>query len=101
MEAVRRALEHIGGDASPGQIVEYVKTHHGHDMTPKFASSYKSTILRTEARRQVPQRFQEESDDFGASEGVSLRDIKTLKELAGRYGADQLRELLDLLYSND
>jgi hypothetical protein len=115
MEAVRRAIQSLGDEAAPADICRYVKENHGIEMTPKFASSYKSTILRKEGRRQPRSRriIEEESEDtYGyagmyeeareetAGASLSLRDIKTLKDLADRVGPHQLRELLDVLYPN-
>jgi hypothetical protein len=44
MEAVRRAMNSLGFDASPLEIQKFVKDNYAQDMHANMVSSYKSTL---------------------------------------------------------
>src|SRR5947209_4187438 len=46
MEGVRRALNELGPDAMPADIISYVKRKFDMDLSATMASSYKSSISR-------------------------------------------------------
>jgi hypothetical protein len=103
MEGVRRALGELGKDASTAEIQGFLRDRFGIEMSTKMVSSYKSALLRKDrARQQGGRKPREEAapqpGPAPARGEVSLKDIRTLKEIADRLGAKQFRELVDLLF---
>jgi hypothetical protein len=96
-EAVRRALAALGGDATPTEIQGYIKSNFDVDMTTKVISVYKSKMAKKRggARRKAPGG--QPPATSGLQEAISLRDLRTLKELKDRHGLTRLRELLELV----
>jgi hypothetical protein len=96
MEAVRRALAALGPKARPPEIGAYVRQHFGKVIPPNHISSYKSTLTR---KGRKPGRPRAEGDGHhGGADGLSLRDIRAVKELANRIGVARFRELVEVLY---
>jgi hypothetical protein len=103
MECVRRALHYLGPDASPKQLRAYIRREFHLRMDQKMLSSYKGSILRKAAGQSglisrqgngaaTPVR------GAGPADGsISLDDLRAIKELAGRLGAEQLRGLAGVL----
>jgi hypothetical protein len=96
MEAVRRALGHLGIDSKPKAIHEYVKEAYGIDMDPNMISSYKSSIKRESAGRSSS-RGPRRAAGRGRAAGISLEEIEAVKKLTDRMGAEKVRQLAQLL----
>ncbi|HYT88644.1 MAG TPA: hypothetical protein VEL76_08035 [Gemmataceae bacterium] len=122
MQAVRRALNEMGPDATPSQMQPYIKQKFGIDMSTDHISTYKGDIRRKakEAKKAAPKAAAAakpaaakpaakgkakakaapaaaaKAPPKAAGGSVSLHDIQTLKGLVGRVGAQQLRTLIDL-----
>jgi hypothetical protein len=101
MEAVRRALSELGKDAKPLQIQAWVKEKHGIEMSADHVSVCKGTILRKARgkRKAAAVRPREQARPAPAAQrnGISLDDIEAVKGLVGRVGADNLKQLVDVL----
>jgi hypothetical protein len=95
MEAVRRALGTLGRGAKPKAIHTHIMSEYHLDVHPNMISSYKSTILKGSGKKGKKRGPKPKSN--GASRGNIINDLKTLKELTTRLGANGVRELLGLL----
>jgi hypothetical protein len=103
-QAVREALEGMGMDASPAAIQSHLREKLGLDLSTNMISSYKSQIrsqagLRSTRRRRGRPRGMGGAQSSGrmATEGITLKDLRTLKEIADRLGVNRLRDLFDIL----
>lgn len=107
MEAVRQAMDALGYDASPTEVQTYIKDNFDVDMSPNMISSYKSTV-RSKAglsgRRKKRGRPKKDaaattsaSPSVSFHEAVTWKDLRTIKDIAGRIGKKGMRELLELL----
>jgi hypothetical protein len=102
-DAVRRALETLGADAKPLDIQRFVKEHYDIDISTKVISVYKGKLGRTGRRRGRPGRKPRPEPAAAsapratAAGEVTMKDLRTIKELSDRVGAGRLRELLELL----
>jgi hypothetical protein len=107
MEAVRRAMDALGYDASPSEIQKHIKDNFDVDMNANMISSYKST-LRSKAgiagrrkKRGRPKKAvaatTHDSTSVSYHDAVPWKDLRTIKDIAGRIGKKGLRELLELL----
>jgi len=112
LQCVREAIAELGNDAQPKDIQDFLKRRFNLDMNTKFISTYKGTILRSAARESgvirepaaavppaesvaVPPR---ESVAVAARNGgLSVEDIRVIKELVDRIGAGPLKELAEVL----
>ena len=111
-EAVRRALAELGKNAKPSEIKPFVKERFGIEMSADHISTAKGTILKKAktkkktkaavkreaaptAPAQATPRPRPETGQAGG--GISLDDIRTVRELLDRVGADRLRALIELL----
>lgn len=108
MEAVRQAMTALGDDASPNDIQAYVKEKFGQDIHTNMVSSYKSAVrkklgLRGRRRKRGRPRKTEAAAVHAAPaamtshEGISWKDIRAIKDVAGRIGKKGLKELVELL----
>lgn len=109
MEAVRQAMATLGYDASPLEIQKNIKEQFDVEMTSSMISSYKST-LRNKAgmagqrkKRGRPQKINDIAPMTATPEVVTFhdavpwKDLRTIKDIAGRIGKKGLRELVALL----
>jgi len=94
MEAVRQALGTLGRGAKPKAIHSHILSEYQLDVHPNMISSYKSTILKGsgKGKKRGPK-----PKSNGAKGHNIISDLKTLKEMKARLGADGVRELLGLL----
>ena len=103
MQCVRDALDEMGNDAQPKDIQGFLKRRFGLDMDTKFISTYKGTILKEAARKSGVTRRPAAVAASSAPKvargngGISVEDIRTVKGLVDRLGADGVRELAEVL----
>jgi hypothetical protein len=96
MEAVRRALAEMGKDAKPLQMKDYIKSHLGVEMSADHISTYKSSLLRAGLGKKKPGP-KPKMASAAAQGGFSVEDVRAVKELANRIGADKVRQLAEVL----
>jgi hypothetical protein len=105
MEAVRQAMNSLGYDASPLAIQKFIKDNFNQDMSANMISSYKST-LRAKAglagrrkKRGRPKKTDAAAPAPAAAshDAVPWKDLRTIKDIAGRIGKKNLRELVEWL----
>ncbi len=98
MEGVRRALAEMGMDAAPKQIQEFLKSKFGIYMEPGMISNYKSSLKSPGKtainRNRKPGRPAAASSATGR---ITLDDIRAVKEVVDKIGADNVRQLADVL----
>jgi hypothetical protein len=107
MEAVRQAMGVRGMDASPTDLHDYILREMNLDISPNKISSYKSSIRkkaglkgrrrkkrgRKPAEAAVPAALPAEP----VSDGVSIKELRALKLVADRLGADRFREVVEFV----
>jgi hypothetical protein len=99
MEAMRRALSELGSEAKNSDIQQYIKSKFDLDMSTAMISSYKTHIRkrgRTGRKRGRPAGSG--SAKATSVAGLNVDDVRAVKDLADRLGADKLRGLVDVLY---
>lgn len=104
MEAMRQVFDAYGYDIKPLEIQGHLKKTFGIDMDPKVISSYKTSILskkkgkkgrkKTAAATETPQMAAAPVSHAG---GITIDDIRAVRELAYRIGADKVRQLAEVL----
>ena len=92
MEAVRRTLADLGPDAKPADIQKHVKDKFGIGMEMNMVSNYKSH-LRTTTKKTTRGHVAPTK----TAPGITLQDVQVVKELVGKLGVDQVRELAQVL----
>jgi len=107
MDAVRKAMRELGKDAQPAKMQGFIKERFGIDMTPNHISACKGEIRRKRARKAKAAAAKPPARAAGAARvqapraagtaTLSIPDLKAIKALMRRVGADQLRALVDLL----
>jgi hypothetical protein len=118
MEAVRRAVAELGKDAMPVRIQQFVKDRFGVEMTTAHISVCKGSILRERSGkgkkapvkpaapavatkkaspRSLVQRSAAAETPAPSGDAVTLEDVRTVKELLGRIGTRNVRQLVDVL----
>ncbi len=93
VEAVRQAL--ASGVESSKKGMAYIQRKFGMRMKPQAYYSYKSQILRTNGngkptsvvRVPTPAKPKEKND---------LGDFRTVRDLVEKYGAEQMKEIVEL-----
>ncbi len=106
MEAMRRTLAEMGQDAKPLDIQSHVKSEFGIDMNTNVISAYKSTLKAGKQPAAKPAKAATAPAANGAKaakapahkteSGISVDDIRSIKEVADRIGADRVKELVDV-----
>lgn len=104
MDGVRQSLQALGKDAMPVAIQEHLKKTFSIDMTPNTISNYKSLIQNSGKKRGRPKKAatapssrQPRSKPAATNGAISIDDIRTIRELASRIGAQQLAQLAEVL----
>jgi hypothetical protein len=105
MEAVRQAMGKLGYEASPLEIQKFIKDSFNVDMSANMISSYKSTLRNKAglAGRRKKRGRPRKVDTAAAApvtafhDAVPWKDLRTIKDIAGRIGKKNLRELVDWL----
>jgi hypothetical protein len=115
MQAVRDVISKHGKDTMPTEIVKLVKDEHGVTMNADMASTYKSSALkhlglggvrkgkpgRKPGRKPGPKPALAangaKTSPKASGGAISLADIKAVKELAAKLGADKVRQLAEVL----
>jgi hypothetical protein len=106
MEAVRRILTESGNDAMPLDIQAQLKKKFGIKMEATTISNYKGIIIRGGAPKKIgrPKGTKLGRPPGGPSvakasgtANISIEDIRAVKALAERLGADKLRQLTEVL----
>ena len=99
MEAVRRTLKKLGYDVKTQTAKNHILEEFGLDLTNNKVSAYKSNIRR-DAGLTKSRGAHANGARAGSSAGAfQMGDIQTVKELVGRLGANQVRELIAVLHS--
>jgi hypothetical protein len=104
MDLVRKALKRLGNDAKPKRIQGYLKKRYGLEMSNDMISTYKGNILKKAAgeSRIIPQpeaaapRPAKEPASNGGD--IRIEEVRAVKELADKIGAEKVRALVDVLY---
>ena len=105
MEAVRRAMDSEGYDASPLAIQKFIKQNFDVDMSANMISSYKSTLRAKKGlagrrkKRGRPRKSVSESASPAVTghDAVPWKDLRTIKDIVGRIGKKNMRELVEWL----
>jgi hypothetical protein len=107
LEAVRRSLAELGNDTKPLALQDHLRKKYGIDMDPSYISKYKSLVLTTAKKRKVSKPKAAVVATVvvappvarmpGPTGGISLDDLRALKGLGDRLGADKVCELVGLL----
>ena len=110
-EGVRRALDALGKEASPKEIDEYIRREFNIKMSLPHISTTKSNILRGQGkgrrrrgRRKKGAKVATGGQPASAATAFSLKDLREIKTLVDRVGAEkfknlrEFREVLDFLY---
>jgi hypothetical protein len=117
-DVLRQALKALGKNAQPLAIQGFLKEHYDMDMTREHISKYKRDVLKQDAGKKAkvkaspvikmePKKAaapKPEAKAAPASSGkgntgkvIPLEDIEAVKTLVSRIGADQFRNLIDLI----
>jgi hypothetical protein len=101
MEAVRRAMNELGFDATRTDIQKFVKERFDADLSLDVISTYKADIARKAAKpaskpgpKTAPAPTRQSNSEPG---GIDLADIQAVKALVARVGAANLKALIDVL----
>src|SRR5262249_679161 len=109
VEMVRRALAGLGKGAKPLQIRAFVKERFGTELDTNLISYYKKRLAGKRKKRQGKKAGAQPKQQPAAApagqtkapaagrSGINLDDLRLVKDLVGRVGAEQLRGLIDLL----
>jgi hypothetical protein len=96
MEGVRRALSELGTEAANKDIQTFLKSQFGIDMDSAMISSYKSNLKAAGKIPAAPQPSAQPPDAAG-SDGITLDDIRAVKEVIDKVGAEKVRQLTEVL----
>jgi hypothetical protein len=98
-EAVQRALSALGKDAMPNQIKEYIKTHFRMNLDNSLISNYKhSMVKKGVGKSSVGRKPQSQAAAGAGSSGeITVADIKAVKEVVDRLGAEKVVDLAQVL----
>jgi len=96
MEGVRRALAHLGNEASNKDIRELLKSRFAIDMDTSRISNYKSS-LKAAAKIAAIRKPDKPAVEATATSGITLDDIRAVKEVIDKVGAEKVRQLAEVL----
>jgi hypothetical protein len=97
MGAVRLAIGALGLDAATQALHDHIKSEYRMDINKNYISSYKSTLRRQAGVSSGRGRGRGGRPPKADTSRIGMDDIRAVKQLADRIGADRLRELMDVL----
>jgi hypothetical protein len=102
MEMVRTALQELGPDAKPTAIQEFIKAKYEKEISKIIISNYKSTMNKKQGgggkkRGRPPGSGGGKPALTVGGKGIHIDDLTTVRGLVGRLGANQVRQLVDVL----
>jgi hypothetical protein len=89
---VQAALDHCGADAKPGEMGDYIKSTFNAELAPNIISNYKSQIKREGGLSGIGGGRSRKGGSFEV-----VNDLKVLQGLVSRLGAEQVKELVDVV----
>jgi len=108
-EAVEKGLANLGNSATPTQLQKHIRERFNIEMDLNHISTAKAKILKAvvaapaklPATHKLAPRKEEPTKPAlpqgNAIQGISLRDIETVKDLVERVGAISLKKLIDVM----
>jgi hypothetical protein len=96
MSAVRESLKELGYDAETQRLHDHILSKYSLDIENNKISSYKSTIRKHAGYKSTRGR-KAGGRVAAAAAGIGVEDIRAVKALAARIGANRLRDLIDVL----
>lgn len=101
-EMVRSALAELGSNAKPTPIQEFIKSKFNKEVSKIIISNYKSTMKKKGKlgkRRGRPPGGGKKAPMAASAggKGIQLEDLAAVRGLVGRLGANQVRQLVDVL----
>jgi hypothetical protein len=108
VDAMQAALQELGLDAKNKDLEGHIRKKFGPRAVPSNFSVTKSAVMKKlRERAAAPQPVVPPPATpappsplrpvIATAGGISLEDLRHIKELAGRYGKDQVKGVLDLL----
>jgi hypothetical protein len=107
MEAMRRAVQSLGKEASPKDLQGHIEKEYKLTMSYDMASTYKSSVLKELGKAKKPggKPSKRPASSSGGQKpvaratvgGISLEDIRAVKDLADRIGAEKVQQLAQVL----
>lgn len=89
-QLVTEAIDAIGGDPGPKELIEHIKEKHGVELKYALVASYKSQIMNKKGRGS-------NRGSSAVSGSVNLKDLQTVKDLLTRLGESQLQSVIKAL----
>jgi hypothetical protein len=95
MGMVRESLQELGGNPSPQEIQDHIKTKYNREIPANIISNYKSQIRSKGAssgngrRRGRPPR--------AAAAGLRIEHFEAVRQLVRQLGAEQVKRLVDVV----
>jgi len=96
MDAMRRALAELGGDAQNQDIDRFLKSQLSINMDLKMISNYK-THLKAASKRAAIRKPGRPASVPLVAEGITLDDVRVVKEVVNKIGVDKVRSLAAVL----
>jgi hypothetical protein len=104
MNCVREALTALGKKAMPKAIVEFIQSQHQFTMSADMVSNYKSYLL-SKGKHKKKGGLKAGSSPAalvaagknGKTGAITIDDIRAVKALADKIGADKIRQLAEVL----
>ena len=105
LQCVRDALGELGNDAQPKDIQDFLKRRFDLEMNTKFIGTYKGNILRGKSGKSAIMRSpavapappKASSQVAAMNGGISVEDIRAVKAVVEKIGAEAVKELADVL----
>jgi hypothetical protein len=98
MEGMRRAVDSLGYDRTPTEYQDFLKSEFNIDMDRSMISNYKSGLKTASRSAKIRKPGRPAvADVTPASDGITLDDIRAVKQVVEKVGADKVRKLAEVL----
>jgi hypothetical protein len=91
MKAVAEALDALGGDPGPKELMEQIKETHGVDLKYPLVASYKSQIIKKRGGGRAATR------SSSLTGTMDIKDIQVIRDLLNRLGEPKLQSFIRAL----
>src|SRR6266481_4171441 len=97
MDCMRRALAELGGAAENQDIQKFLKSRFSLDMDVKMISGYKTYLKAASKSAAIRKPGRPATAAPVVADGITLDDIRVVKEVVNKIGADKVRSLAAVL----
>lgn len=96
MAMVRESLSDLGGNPSPQEIQDHIRSKYSREISTQIISNYKS-VIRSKGGPAKAGNGRRRGRPPGSGGGLRVEHFEAIRMLVSQLGADQVKRLVDVV----